>query len=143
MALFRFLHAADLHIDSPLIGLARKSKDFASRIDDASRRAFDNLIALAVEEECEFVVIAGDLFDGQWRDYRTGLYFVDRMRRLKDAGIRVYLILGNHDAENRFVSRLEYAENVRLFSHRKPETVRVEGLDTVIHGRSFPQRDVL
>ena len=142
MALFRFLHAADLHIDSPLIGLARKSKDFASRIDDASRRAFDNLIALAVEEECEFVVIAGDLFDGQWRDYRTGLYFVDRMRRLKDAGIRVYLILGNHDAENRFVSRLEYAENVRLFSHRKPETVRVEGLDTVIHGRSFPQRDV-
>jgi DNA repair exonuclease SbcCD nuclease subunit len=142
MALFRFLHAADLHIDSPLIGLARKSKDFASRIDDASRRAFDNLIALAVEEECEFVVIAGDLFDGQWRDYRTGLYFVDRMRRLRDARIRVYLILGNHDAENRFVSRLEYAENVRVFSHRKPETVPVEGLDAVIHGRSFPQRDV-
>ena len=142
MARFRFLHAADLHIDSPLIGLARKSLDFASRVDDASRRAFDNLISLAIDEECAFVVIAGDLFDGQWRDYRTGLHFVDRMRRLKDAGIRVYLILGNHDAENRFVSRLEYAENVRLFSHRKPEAVRVEGFDVVIHGRSFPQRDV-
>jgi len=142
MARFRFLHAADLHIDSPLVGLARKSQDFASRVDDASRGAFDNLISLAIDEECAFIVIAGDIFDGQWRDYRTGLYFVDRMRRLENAGIKVYLILGNHDAENRFASRLEYAKNVHLFSPRKPEAVPVEGLDVVIHGRSFPQRDV-
>src|SRR5665213_3408022 len=92
VARFRFLHAADLHIDSPLVGLARKSQDFASRVDDASRRAFDNLISLAIDEECAFIVIAGDIFDGQWRDYRTGLYFVDRMRRLENAGIKVYLI---------------------------------------------------
>lgn len=142
MALFRFLHAADLHIDSPLIGLARKSEEFAGRIDDASRRAFDNLISTAIDEECSFVVIGGDVFDGQWRDYRTGLFFADRMRRLEHAGIRVYIILGNHDAENRFASRLELAENVHLFSHRKPETVWIEGLDAVIHGRSFPQREV-
>ena len=79
MARFRFLHAADLHIDSPLVGLARKSQDLASRIDNASRRAFDNLISLAIDEECAFVVIAGDLFDGQLREFRTGLYFVDRI----------------------------------------------------------------
>lgn len=65
MARFRFLHAADLHIDSPLGGLARKSQDLASRIEDASRRAFDNLISLAIDEECAFVVIAGDLFDAE------------------------------------------------------------------------------
>lgn len=143
MANFRFLHAADLHLDSPLIGLAKKSEDYAARLDDASRRAFDNLIALAIEEECRLVVIAGDVFDGQWRDYRTGLFFVDRMRRLKEAGVRVVMIAGNHDAENRFASRLEYSDNVRLLSARRPESVALEELEAVVHGRSFPQRDVV
>jgi DNA repair protein SbcD/Mre11 len=86
MVNFRFLHAADLHLDSPLTGLARKSEDCAARLDDASRQAFDNLIALAIGEECRLVVIAGDIFDGQWRDYRTGLFFIDRMRRLPREG---------------------------------------------------------
>jgi Calcineurin-like phosphoesterase len=109
MVNFRFIHAADLNLDSPLIGLAKKSEDYAARLDDASRRAFDNLVALAIEEDCRLIVIAGDIFDGQWRDYRTGLFFIDRMRRLRQAGIRVVIIAGNHDAENRFANRLEYS----------------------------------
>jgi DNA repair protein SbcD/Mre11 len=140
---FRFLHAADLHLDSPLIGLARKSEDCAARLDDASRRAFDNMIALAIDEGCRLVVIAGDIFDGQWRDYRTGLFFIDRMRRLRQAGIRVIIIAGNHDADNRFASRLEYADNVRLLSTLQPESVLLEELEVVVHGQSFPQRDVV
>ncbi len=143
MSKFRFLHAADLHLDSPLIGLTRKSADYAERVDDASRRAFDNLITLARDEECSFVVIAGDVFDGQWRDYHTGLFFADRMRRLKDAGIRVFMILGNHDAENKFASRLELSDNVHLFSRRRPESVTIDTLEATIHGQSFPQRDVV
>ncbi len=111
---FRFLHAADLHLDSPLVGLSRKSVEYAARIDDASRRAFDNLIDLAIAEQCRFVVIAGDVFDGQWRSYQTGLFFAERMRRLDRAGIRVVMIFGNHDAENRFASRLELADNVHI-----------------------------
>lgn len=140
MATFRFLHAADLHIDSPLIGLATKSEELASRVDDASRRALDNLVELAIDEECRFVVIAGDLFDGQWRDYRTGRFFADRMRRLDKAGIRAFIVLGNHDAENRFASRLEFSGNVRLLSHRNPESILIDGLDAVVHGLSFPER---
>ena len=143
MSCFRFVHAGDLHLDSPLIGLSQKSRDVAERIDNASRRAFNNLISLAIEEESAFLLIAGDLFDGNWRDYRTGLFFVDGMRRLKSANIPVFLVLGNHDAENRFVPRLELAENVLLFSHKKAETRRIDALDVAIHGRSFPQRDVL
>lgn len=142
MAVFRFLHAADLHLDSPLIGLAQKSRELASQIDHASRRAFDNLVSLAIEEGCRFVLLSGDLFDGQWRDYRTGLFFADRLRQLEEAGVDVYVILGNHDAESRFASRLELSRNVHLFSPRKAETVRVEGLDAAIHGRSFPHREV-
>ncbi len=143
MVNFRFIHAADLHLDSPLIGLAKKSEDCAARVDDASRRAFDNLVALAIEEDCRLIVIAGDIFDGQWRDYRTGLFFADRMRRLRQASIRVIIIAGNHDAENRFASRLEYSENVKLLSSRLPESVPIEELGVVVHGRSFPQRDVV
>lgn len=143
MSTFKFIHAADLHLDSPLVGLAKKSEDYAARIDDASRRAFDNLIALAKEEECRLLVIAGDVFDGQWRDYRTGLFFVDRMRQLRDYGIRVVMIAGNHDAENKFASRLEFSDNVKLLSARRPESVAIDEIETVVHGRSFPQRDVL
>lgn len=142
MPRFRFVHAADLHIDSPLLGLASRSAEFAARIDDASRQAFDNLVSLAKEEECRFVLLAGDLFDGQWRDFRTGLFFADRMRRLKDADITVFIVLGNHDAENPFMRRLELADNVRVLSRREPETLRLDDLTVAIHGRSFPQRDV-
>ncbi len=142
MAPFRFVHAADLHIDSPLLGLASRSAEFAARIDEASRQAFDNLVSLAKEEECRFVLLAGDLFDGQWRDFRTGLFFADRMRRLKETDITVFIVLGNHDAENTFMRRLELADNVRVLSRREPETVRLDDLGVAIHGRSFPQRDV-
>ena len=139
---FNFLHCADLHLDSPLIGLGHRSREFAERVDNASRQAFDNLIALAMEAECRFVLISGDVFDGEWRDYGTGLFFADRMRRLRDVGINVYMILGNHDAENRFAGRLDLSDNVYRLSHKKPESVALEELGVVIHGRSFPQRDV-
>ncbi len=140
---FRFIHAADLHLDSPLIGLSRKSEGYAARVDEASRRAFDNLIALALEEECRLMVLAGDVFDGQWRDYRTGQFFVGRMRQLREVGIRVVMIAGNHDAENRFANRLELSDNVTMLSARKPETVLLDDLGAAVHGRSFPQRDVI
>ncbi|GLK81510.1 metallophosphoesterase family protein [Methylopila turkensis] len=139
---FSFLHAADLHLDSPLIGLAGRSPDFAERVENASRAALDALVELAIAEDCRFVLLAGDVFDGDLRNIRAGLYFVSRMRRLAEAGVPVVVILGNHDAENRFMSRLELSDNVRLISARKPETVRIDGLDVAIHGRSFPQRDV-
>ncbi len=142
MARFRFIHAADLHLDSPLLGLSRKSEELAGRVEEASRRAFDGLIQLAIEEKCSFIVIAGDLFDGQWRHYQTGLYFADRMRRLQEADIGVYMILGNHDAENQFASRLPLSANVHLFSPRKAESVDIASLGVSIHGRSYPRRDV-
>ena len=139
---FSFLHAADLHIDSPLLGLARKSAEQAKRVADASRTAFDNLISLAIEEKCRFVLFAGDLFDGDWKDYRTGLVFAAQMRRLQEAGIEVYAILGNHDAENRFVSRLDLAENVHILGSKSPQSLDVPDLRVTIHGVSYAQRDV-
>lgn len=138
---FRFLHAADLHLDSPLIGLRQRAEAYAGRLEDASRLAFDNLVDLAIEEDCRLLVIAGDVFDGQWRDYRSGLFFADRMRRLREAGVAVVMIAGNHDAENRFTARLQ-SNSVKVLSSRRPETVELDDIGVAVHGQSFAQRDV-
>ena len=141
MDTFRFLHAADLHLDSPLLGLTAKSPDFADAVERASRRAFDNLLELAIAQDCRFVVLAGDIFDGDLRDVRAGLSFIAGMERLRRRGIDVFLILGNHDAENRFAPRLDYA-GVRRFGHHAPATVVIEDVGVAVHGQSFDRRDV-
>ena len=139
---FRFLHAADLHLDSPLLGLSSKSYDFAKSIENASRRAFENLIDLAIKENCRFVVLAGDIFDGDLRNYETGLFFAKQLGRLRDSNIDVYIILGNHDADNQFARKLKMTENVFLFDFKKPQSFEVSDLNVILHGRSFPQKDV-
>jgi DNA repair exonuclease SbcCD nuclease subunit len=130
-----------LHLDSPLLGLACKSPDFARRVETASREAFDNLIVLAIEEGCRFVVFAGDVFDGDVRNFQVALYFMDGMRRLADASIDVFLVLGNHDSANRFAGKLEFADNVHVFGKARAGAKRLEDVGVVVHGRSFPRAD--
>jgi DNA repair protein SbcD/Mre11 len=141
--LLTFIHAADLHLDSPLVGLRARTSERAERIEGASRAAFDQLVALAIAEAAAFVVLSGDVFDGQWRDYRTGVFFAERMKRLRDAGIRVFVIRGNHDAENRFMQRLALSDNVHVLGADAPETLRLDELGVAIHGQSYGRRDVL
>lgn len=139
---FKFVHAADLHLDSPLLGLAGKSAEYAARVEAASREAFDNLVALAIDERCRFMVLAGDIFDGDLRNFQTGLYFVDGMRRLEEAGIDVFMVLGNHDSANRFADKLALSGNVHVFPKAKPATHVLNDVRVAIHGRSFPRPDV-
>ncbi|GAB5469104.1 MAG: DNA repair exonuclease [Rhodospirillales bacterium] len=139
MASFTFLHAADIHLDSPLRGLEGQEGAAAERIRTATRQAFVGLIDLALAEEVAFVVIAGDLYDGDWKDYQTGLFFVGQMGRLAAAGIPVFLLYGNHDAESRITRKLGLPETVRAFSYRKAESFILQDLKVALHGRSFPQ----
>jgi len=90
--MFKFIHAADVHLDSPLRGLERYEGAPVQRIRDASRIALENLVTLAMDEKVAFVLIAGDLYDGDWREFRTGLHFVQQAIKLRDAGIQVYMI---------------------------------------------------
>jgi exonuclease SbcD len=140
---FRFLHAADIHLDSPLKGLSGQLGSVAERIRSATREAFMKLVTFAIDERIDFVVIAGDLYDGDWRDYKTGLYFASQMGRLNQAGIPVYLLHGNHDAESQITKRIELPDNVHVFGTKKAETFRAEGLSVVLHGQSYKQRDVV
>jgi exonuclease SbcD len=135
---FRFLHAADIHLDSPLVGLSRYEGLPADRLRRATRDAFDNLVESALREKVDFVVIAGDLFDGEWRDMSTGLYFARAMGRLSEAAIPVFLLKGNHDAESAVTKSLPLPESVKVFSSRKAETFDWPDLGVALHGRSFP-----
>ena len=140
--MFRFIHAADPHLDSPLQGLEFHDGAPVDVLRGATRRAFENLVQLAIDEAVDFVVIAGDLYDGDWKDYSTGLFFRSQMVRLKASGIPVYLISGNHDAASVISKKLSLPENVHVFSTRSAESFEVPGLPVVIHGRGFPNRAV-
>ncbi len=138
----KFLHAADIHLDSPLHGLERYEGAPVDQIRSATRRAFDNLINLAINEQVAFVLLVGDLYDGDWKDYNTGLYFVERMGRLHEAGIRVFIVAGNHDAASQITKHLRLPDNVTLFSTQQPEKVVLEDMNVAIYGQGFATRAV-
>ena len=140
--MFRFVHAADIHLDSPLKGLEAYEDAPVEQIRGAARRAFDNLVDLAIQEEAAFVLLSGDLFDGDWKDYNTGIYFINRMGRLREAGIPVFMVSGNHDAASQITRALRLPDHVALFSHKKPECRILKAFDVALHGRSFPSRSV-
>jgi hypothetical protein len=135
--MLKFLHAADIHLDSPLRGLTRYEGAPVEEIRAASRRAFENLVALAVEEEVGLVLLAGDLYDGDWKDYNTGLFFAAQMAKLEAAGIRAFLVAGNHDAQSQITKVLRPPSNVKVFSTKRPETEVLEDLGVAIHGQGF------
>jgi DNA repair exonuclease SbcCD nuclease subunit len=137
----KFLHCADIHLDSPLLGLDRYHGAPVDLLRGATRRALSNLVRLAIDERADFVVVAGDLFDGDWPDFNTGLFFVREMARLREAGIRVALARGNHDAESRLTKSLNLPDNVAVFDARKPKTLVWNDLGVALHGQSFEQRE--
>lgn len=133
----KFIHTADIHLDSPLRGLSFYLDAPADRLRTATRDAFHNLVSHAIDEQVDFMVIAGDVYDGDWKDFNTGLFFVRQMGRLRQAGIPVYLLYGNHDAESEMTRGLELPDNVYVFSSRKAETFRIDDKKVALHGRSF------
>ena len=138
---FKFLHAADIHLDSPLRGLSRYDGVPADVVRTATRGALDNLVSAAIEEEVAFVVIAGDLYDGDWEAFATGLYFCSAMGRLQQVGIDVFLVYGNHDAESHLTKQLPRPPNVKVFASAKPQTFEHAATGAVLHGQSYKSRD--
>ncbi len=133
----RFIHAADIHLDSPLTGLSAYPDAPVELLRTATRDAFDKLVTLAVDEAVDFMVIAGDLYDGTWKDFNTGIYFARQMGRLNAAGIPVYLLHGNHDAESEMTRRLSLPANVHVFPAARAATFELPAFEVALHGRSF------
>ncbi len=137
----KFIHAADIHLDSPLTGLSAYPDAPVEMLRTATRDAFTKLVAEAIEQAVDFMVIAGDLYDGTWKDHNTGIYFCKEMGRLKKAGIPVYLLFGNHDAESEMTKKLQLPDNVFAFDTRKPSTFRLDQHKVALHGRSFKEKE--
>jgi DNA repair exonuclease SbcCD nuclease subunit len=133
----KFIHTADIHLDSPLSGLAAYKDAPADLLRTVTRDAFTRLVDAAIEEAIDFMVIAGDLYDGSWKDYNTGHFFCREMGRLNKADIPVYLLFGNHDADSEMTKKLTLPSNVFPFETRKAGTFRIEELKVALHGRSY------
>ena len=138
----KIVHASDIHLDSPLRGLARYEGAPVAELRGASRRALANLVDLALDEHAGLVLIAGDLYDGDWRDYGTGLAFVAEMRKLREAAIPVILVRGNHDAASQITRHLKLPDNVRELATDRAESVEIDALGVVVHGQGFAKQKV-
>jgi len=139
---FKFIHAADLHLDSALSGLSRYETAPVDAIRGATRRALENLVRLAVDEQVKVVLLAGDLFDGDWKDHQTGIFLNKQFGILQRNNIRVLIVAGNHDAESKITKALKPPANVTYLSTRKPESIPLEGLDVVVHGQGYKDQKV-
>ena len=132
MSDFCFLHAADLHLDSPLRGLDSAAP--ADRIRGATREALVNLVDFALERRVAFVLLAGDLYDGDWKDWHTGQFLVQQLARLTREKIEIVAISGNHDAEQVLTRRLPVPGMLRA---DRADTIRLSGAPVAVHGQSF------
>jgi exonuclease SbcD len=138
----KIVHAADLHLDSPLAGLERYPGAPVEAIRGASRRALANLVGLCLEEHAAVLLVAGDVYDGDWRDYSTGLFFASQLLRLRDTGTRVVLVRGNHDAASQITRHLDLPDHVTELASLAPVTLPLEDCGVAVHGQSFRDRSV-
>lgn len=140
----RLVHAADLHLDSPLRGLSRFADEaLAARLRSASRDALTNLVGFVISERVPVLLLAGDIYDGDWHDYGTGRFFVGQMDRLDAEGVRVFMVAGNHDAASEITRALRLPTNVTVMDTSHPQSVADDDLGLVVHGQGFATRAVL
>jgi DNA repair protein SbcD/Mre11 len=135
---FRFVHTADIHLDSPLRSLALRNPDLAELVGDASRQALVAIVDLCLEEQVDALIIAGDLYDGDQTSMKTARFLASQMERLHQASICTYLIKGNHDALSKIARELVMPETVRIFGgHAEALEITKRSLQVAIHGLSF------
>ncbi|MCI0409979.1 MAG: DNA repair exonuclease, partial [Acidobacteria bacterium] len=141
---FSFVHAADLHIDSPFRGVTADSPAVAEALYSSTFRAFDALIEMTLEREADFLLVAGDVYDGKDRSLRAQLRLRDGLVRLADRGIQSFIVHGNHDPLDSRVTTLEWPKEAHFFGKRL-ESVSVLGSDgkpmATVSGISFPKKE--
>jgi exonuclease SbcD len=133
----KLVHAADIHLDSPMHGLTAYDTAPVGELRLATRAALHNLVELCLDEQADALLIGGDLYDGDWHDYATGAQFVREAQRLAEAGIPIVLVTGNHDAASRITKALRLPENVHTLPVDAPGTVIFEDLGLAVHGQGY------
>ncbi|HUT04792.1 MAG TPA: DNA repair exonuclease [bacterium] len=143
--MLKFVHAADIHLDSPFVGLAEAAPDVQKLLCEATFKAFDNVIGLCLEEHVDFLLLAGDIYDAKDRSLRAQLRFSDGLKRLDEAGIRTFVVHGNHDPLDGWKANLKWPDRVHVFGAERVESVVYERdgeAQAIIHGVSFGKAEV-
>lgn len=145
MSLLRFVHAADLHLDSPFSGLkANAPSNVAEALQKATFEAYENIIDLCIAEQVDALLVAGDIFDSADRSLRAQRAFVSGLEQLHEAGVRSFICHGNHDPLDGWEAQLTYPPSCHRFG-RQFECVPVieQSPETaVVYGISYPVREV-
>ncbi|MGI2329433.1 metallophosphoesterase family protein [Planococcus sp. YIM B11945] len=143
MGQIRFIHTADLHLGSPFTGMKGLQKEQWQKLKDSTLEAFGRLIEYSIAEQPDFLLIVGDIYDGEDRSIRAQHHFQQGMERLNQANIPVVISYGNHDHLSGKWTRFKLPENVHVFG---PEVSQLE-LDTAsgkvaITGFSYGERHI-
>ncbi|HEU4976875.1 MAG TPA: DNA repair exonuclease [Baekduia sp.] len=139
----KLVHAADIHLDSPMHGLSAYDTAPVAELRLATREALRNLVDLVLDERAEVLLIAGDLYDGDWEDYATGAFFVRQAQRLAEAGVRVAMLAGNHDARSRITRGLRLPDNVHVLPVDAPGTIVFDDMGLAVHGQGYATQAVV
>ncbi len=140
---FKFIHTADLHLDSPFKGIKTLAPEHAAEILDSTFRAFTRVVDYCLDLAVDFLLISGDIFDSENRSVRAEIFFLREMKRLAAADIKVYLIYGNHDYVQAGKNSITWPDNVYSFSADQLERVEFTRAGVpiaAIYGRSYPER---
>lgn len=139
---FRFIHAADLHLDSPFAGLSGVPETVRAVLRESTFTALSRLVELAVREKADFVLIAGDVYESADRSLRAQVRFGQAMKRLAESGISAFVVHGNHDPLDGRSAKLDLPGDVRVFppgrAERVPVVLRDRGHVADIWGISYP-----
>jgi len=145
MQKIKFIHVADLHLDSPFKGITTVSKELGKKLKESTFTAFHRVIEKAINEQVDFVIIAGDIFDLEDRSIRAQVRFKNELNRLIDANIGVFICFGNHDFVSNRKSDFHFNEQVVIFGPR-PEQKKFHtqaGVDVYLYGFSYDTRHVV
>lgn len=144
MTEIRFLHIADLHLDSPFKGISSIPQNKWRDIRESTFNAFTNIIEYALENKPDFVLIVGDIYDGENRSLRAQALFQNGMESLQSVGIPVLICYGNHDHLSGNWVRFQLPDNVQVFGGEvETKSLNIKGQEIYISGFSYKERHVL
>ena len=134
--MIKILHSGDWHLDSPLL---LRSQEQTRYLRDALAGIPEKIVALCKEEQCDMMLLAGDLFDGA-----ASAGTVQALKAaLRDAQVPVFITPGNHDYVGNDSPWLNevWPDNVHIFTHQSIESVVLPDLDLRIYGAGFTSMD--
>ncbi|EBF5151275.1 exonuclease SbcCD subunit D [Listeria monocytogenes] len=140
----QFLHMADLHLDSPFIGLSTLPQPLFSAIQESTFQSLERITTVAIKEAVDFVLIAGDIYDSEDQSVRAQARFAKEMKRLEAANIPVFMIHGNHDFIEKHKEKLALPSNVHVFSEQVEimSHKTATGVSVNIYGFSYNERHI-